>query len=263
MTTIAGAVTVVTGGASGIGEAICREFARRGAHMIVADLDGEAARAVSAEVDGLAVTADVASADDIRRIAAATVERHGRVDILVNNAGVGPQAPISAMTEEDWRWLLDVNLWSVIHGIRIFLPLLERDSRPAHIVNVASMSALDPMSPLGGYAVSKAGVLALTEVLAQELRGAGSPVHATAVLPGPTRTAIAESLRHRPSGASGALQRIEIDPPAALWRDPGDVATIIAEAVEHDEDYVAPHPELWGRVEARTAQRKRAFGSFP
>src|SRR5690606_18991402 len=117
MTGLNDAVVVVTGGGSGIGAGIAREFRARGAHVVVADLDEQGAAAVAAEVDGLAVRADVSRRADFERLADAAVARFGHVDILVNNAGVGPQAPVADMTDADWRWLLDVNLWSVIHGV--------------------------------------------------------------------------------------------------------------------------------------------------
>jgi Short-chain alcohol dehydrogenase of unknown specificity len=259
MTALAGAVAVVTGAASGIGEGIAREFAARGARVVVADLDLAAAEAVAASLGGLAVRTDVSSRGDLEHLAAATLEHFGRVDVLVNNAGVGPQALVQEMTERDWRWLVDVNLWSVLHGVGVFLPLLDADGSPGHLVNVSSMSAIDPMSPLGGYAVTKAGVLALGEALRGELAAAGRPIGVSTVLPGPTRTAIADSLRHRPDDSAGALRSIAIDPPAELWRTPAEVAVMIADAVEADEEYVVTHPELQGRFEDRTARRRAAF----
>jgi len=182
MTGLDGAVAVVTGAGSGIGRGIAGALHARGAHVVVADLDEAAATVAAAQVDGLAVATDVTDPDAVRTMVDRALDRHGRIDVLVNNAGIGPQAPIADMTPDDWRFLLDVNLWGVLHGVSAVLPLLLAQGS-GHIVNVASMSALAPMPPLGGYAVTKAGVAALTEVLEVELAGTG--VHTSLVLPGP------------------------------------------------------------------------------
>lgn len=260
MTSVAGKVAVVTGGASGIGLGIASALRAAGSEVVVADLSIDEARRAAQLVDGLAVHVDVADVDSVAQLAQAAVDHFGGVDILVNNAGIGPQAPLADMSVDDWRWLLDVNLWGVIHGVTAFLPLIQ--SRPAggHIVNVASMSALAPMPPLGGYAVTKVGVTALTEVLARELEANASRVHATVVLPGPTRTHISASLRNRPSEQLGGLKEFENSPPPELWRTPEQVAAVVLEAIESNALYAVTHPELWPRVADRQRLIAAAFG---
>lgn len=255
MTDLRGAVSVVTGAGSGIGRGIARALRAQGAEVVVADVSAEAAAAVAAETGGLAVPTDVADPAAVQELVDAALDRHGRIDVLVNNAGVGPQAAIADMTLDDWRWLLDVNLWGVIQGVAAVVPLM-RARGSGHIVNVASMSALAPMPPLGGYAVTKAGVAALTEVLGAELEGSG--VTATLVLPGPTRTAIGDSLRSRP-GDGGALREFRNEPPAELWRTADEVGRQVAEAVRDREPIVITHPELWDRVVARHERFADAF----
>jgi NAD(P)-dependent dehydrogenase (short-subunit alcohol dehydrogenase family) len=260
MTEIDGRVAVVTGGASGIGQGIARTLADAGARVVIADLDHTQAVRAAEAIGALPVTVDVSDAASVSALAETAIAHFGAVDILVNNAGVGPQAPISEMSLHDWRWLMGVNLWGVIHGVHAFLPHLLSRPRGGHIVNVASMSALAPMPPLGGYAVTKSGVLALTEVLAQELQDARSRVHVTAVAPGPTRTRIAESLRHRTAGDSGGLREFDNKPAPGLWRDPGDVGRAVVEAIRGDGLYVITHPELWPRVAARHRRIAASFG---
>jgi len=258
MTAVDGRVAVVTGGGSGIGRGIAQALRSAGARVVIADISMDAARTAAVALDGLAVAVDVADEDSVRSMVAQAVTWGDQVDILVNNAGVGPQAPIADMDAADWRWLLDVNLWGVIHGISAVLPgMLERGF--GHIVNVSSMSALSPMPPLGGYAVTKAGVSALSEVLRQEVAEAGIGV--TQVTPGPTRTEIAHSLRHRDD--AGSLREMVIDPPPELWRSPEEVGRLVVEGIVENLEWVVTHPELWARVEARHARLAAAFGRGP
>lgn len=259
MTLLEGAVAVVTGGGSGIGLGIAEALHEAGARVVIADVSYAAAREAAEKVGGFAVRTDVTDEDSVKELAKATLSHFGHADILVNNAGIGPEAPISTMTTDDWRWLLDVNLWGVIYGVQAFLPILEQ--RPsAHIVNVASMSALAPMPPLGGYAVSKAGVTVLTEVLARELDESDSSVHATLVMPGPVRTNIGSSLRNRPSTSHGALQEFRNSPPEGLWLTPMDVGHLVVEGIRDNRPYVITHPGLWPRVEERHRRLAAAFG---
>jgi len=256
MTRITEAVAVITGGASGIGLGTARALRARGARVALLDRMLEPAAAAAAPLDGIALEVDVTDADAVAAALEETAAHYGRVDILVNNAGVGPEALVGDMTLADWRWILEVNLWGVINGVHAVLPRL-RGQGSGHIVNVASMSAVAPNSPLGGYAVTKAGVAALTEVLAQELQGSG--VSASVVLPGPTRTNIADSVRHR-RDEGGALRDFHIAPPEELWRTADQVGEVIADGIATDALHIVTHPELWYRVDERYAALARAFG---
>ena len=115
-------------------------------------------------------------------------ERFGTVNVIVNNAGVGPFGRLKDLTENDWRWIIDVNLWGVIHGVGVFLPILQSAPGGGHVVNTASMAGLRPGPNLGAYTVTKYGVVALTETLAIELEQDGSQVGATVLCPGPVHT---------------------------------------------------------------------------
>jgi NAD(P)-dependent dehydrogenase (short-subunit alcohol dehydrogenase family) len=204
----------------------------------------------------------------VHQLATATREQHGRADIVVNNAGVGPQGAIADLTAADWRWLIDVNLFGVIHGIEAFLPLLRSSPTGGHIVNTASMSAFAPMVGLGAYAASKSAVAALTEVLAAELAESDPSIGVTLLAPGSVRTGIAESLRHRPESAGGGLRNIDfqqIAPPSTgtVWLEPREVGDMVVRAISDNEPYVITHPGLWGRVEARHGRLRSAFEAHP
>ncbi|MEO8528105.1 MAG: SDR family NAD(P)-dependent oxidoreductase [Pseudolysinimonas sp.] len=261
MTAIAGAVAVVTGGASGIGRGIAEELLAAGAHPVLADLDEATLAATSKELGVEGIIVDVADPDSVAALADAVVRRYGRVDIVVNNAGVGPQAPIAALTLDDWKWLLGINLFGVIHGVHVFLPLLQANPHGGHLVNTASMAAFAPPIGLGAYSVAKAGVVALTEVLDAELRAEGSAVRATVLVPGSVRTNIGEgSLRDR---ADKDTAFRAFDPAAALpgvqWLTPQEVGRIVVDAIESDELYAITHPGQWSRVTSRIERIGAAF----
>ncbi len=174
MDTLEDKVVVITGGASGIGLALARAVTIRGAHVAIADVQQSALDAArdSGELpaDTLAVRTDVSDPASVAALRDAVLEQHGRVDVLCNNAGVSTYNLLADQTLDDWRWVLGVNLWGVIHGIDAFLPVLRSQGTPAHIVNTASVAGLISGIPfIGPYAVSKVGVVAISETLRQEL----------------------------------------------------------------------------------------------
>lgn len=209
-----GRVAVVTGGGSGIGRALCERLAREGSAVVVADLDTEAARTVAealrttgAEAEAVAV--DVAEVASVEALAATTLDRFGRVDLLCNNAGVSTFNLLRDQTLDDWRWVLDVDLWGVVHGLHAFLPILERQGTPAHIVNTSSMGGVMGGVPfIGPYVAAKAAVVGLSETLAAELAAVGSPVGVSVLCPGATVSNVMESERGRPA-ALGVEHRTE------------------------------------------------------
>lgn len=256
MTVVAGSVAVVTGGASGIGLGISEALADAGARVVIADIDEAAAADAATAIGATAVQVDMSDEASVRRLHAVVTEGVGPIGIWVNNAGVGPEAPIAEMTTADWSWMLGINLWGVIHGVSVALPGMLAAGHGS-IVNVSSMSALAPMPPLGGYAVSKAGVSALTEVLARELEGTG--VHAAVVVPGPVHSNIGASLRHRTDAATAGLREFRNAPPAHLWREPAQVGALVVQAIVEKRSLVVTHPELVDRVIARHRSIERAF----
>jgi len=268
MTEIFGAVAVVTGGASGIGRGIAEALRDAGAVVVIADIEQEALDRAAVELGVRGIRVDVSDASSVEALADTVIAEYGTVGIVVNNAGVGPVGRISDLTLEDWNWVLGVNLWGVINGVTAFLPHLLANPRGGRIVNTSSMSSFQPLANLGAYAASKAGVHALSEVLAAELAQDGANVGVTLVTPGGVRTGIATSSRNRPTGASGGLTDIDFaaNPAmrdAAVWLSPADVGQIVVRAIENDDFYAITHPGSLPRVEERHEGIRAAFLKYP
>ena len=270
-------VAVVTGAASGIGRAMAERFARAGMKLVLADIEEpaltEAASTLAdtgAEV--LPVVTDVAKLEAIEALCARTLDRFGAVHVLCNNAGVsGGAGPIWQTSQQDWEWALGVNLWSVIHGTRIFVPVMLEQGDEGHVVNTASMGGLLNGSGLAGYNVTKHGVVSLSECLSNELAEAGARVKVTVLCPGWVQTRIADSGRNRPAELANADVG-EITPAMEMIRkgfqqliDRGipaaEVAEQVFDAIRDERLYVLTHKDWWERVEARM-QRIRSEGGL-
>jgi NAD(P)-dependent dehydrogenase (short-subunit alcohol dehydrogenase family) len=258
-----GSVAVVTGAASGIGAALGRAFSAAGCSVVLADIDDEALHAVAATMEGdvLTIVTDVSVAADLEHLAEAAFDRFGAVHVLCNNAGVSTFNPVVAQSLDDWRWVLGVNLWGVIHGVQAFLPRMTSQGQPAHIVNTSSLAGLVSGLPsLGPYNVSKVGVVALSETLRMELALAGLPVGVSVLCPGSTPTRILESERNRPAKLGrerrvpdGELIREAVrsgfDGPGA--RTPADVAGDVLEAVRGGRFWIITSGEMRELVSSR------------
>ena len=199
-----GQVAVVTGAASGLGRGIAERFGAAGCRLVLADVEEPALAAATAElagagVEATAIATDVSDAASMDALAETVLERHGHVDLLFNNAGVGIQKPTAEMTTRDWDWVLGVNLWGVIHGLRVFLPhMLARDA--GRIINTASSAGHVVVPLLAAYNASKHAVVAISETVRVELAQQGSAVSIAAFCPGMVRTRITSSARNRPEG---------------------------------------------------------------
>jgi NAD(P)-dependent dehydrogenase (short-subunit alcohol dehydrogenase family) len=262
-----GKVAVVTGGASGIGRGIAEALRAEGAQVVIADIEQGALDATAAELGATGIQVDVADAASVQALADEVVERFGTAHVVVNNAGIGPMCRIADLTMDDWRWMVDVNLWGVIHGIQSFLPILKANEEGGHIVNTSSMAGLMGAPNLGSYTLTKFGVLGLTEVLAIELEQDGSKVGATVLCPGTIHTNIGTSNRNRPSGNEGNLNDVdisregaEVDMSAFRWMVPVEVGAIVVDAIKRGELYAITHPEWWPQLEQRFQGIAAAFG---
>jgi NAD(P)-dependent dehydrogenase (short-subunit alcohol dehydrogenase family) len=258
-----GSVAVITGAASGIGAALGRAFSAAGCDVVLADVDADALAAVagSIDADALAVVTDVSDAAAVEHLADEAFARFGGVDVLCNNAGVSTFNPLIAQTLDDWRWVLGVNLWGVIHGVHTFLPRLLEQGRPAHIVNTSSLAGLASSLPqLGPYNVSKVGVVALSETLRMELTMSGAPIGVSVLCPGSTGTRILESERNRPAHLGREARweegeafreavRASFDGPAA--RTAEQVAGTVLDAVRANRFWVITSGEMHGLVSSR------------
>jgi NAD(P)-dependent dehydrogenase (short-subunit alcohol dehydrogenase family) len=269
-----GQVAVVTGAASGIGRALAETFAAEGSAVIVADLESDGAEAVAAGIrdgggDALAVKVDVADVAAVERLAATTVERYGHVDVLCNNAGVSTFNLMRDQTLADWKWVVDVNFWGVVHGIQTFLPIMREQGTPAHVVNTASIGGLlTGTAFIGPYCATKAAVVSISETLVQELAVEQAPIGVSVLCPSSVDTNVMESERNRPS-ALGAEQRTEMAESVRLMiRDgftgpagqtPAQVAERVLRAIRGGEFWIITHDDLLPMVEARMTGLMAAF----
>ena len=262
-----GKVAVVTGGASGIGKGIAEALKAEGVELVIADIEDGALQRTATELGATGIQCDVSSAESVGALATEVVERFGSAHVLVNNAGIGPMGRIADLTLDDWKWMIGVNLWGVIHGIHAFLPILKANEDGGHIVNTSSMAGLVGMPGLGSYTLTKYGVLGLTEVLAKELEEDGSKVGATVLCPGTIHTNIGTSSRNRPDGNAGGLHDVdisqegsEVDMSGVRWMIPIEVGAIVVDCIKSGELYALTHPDWWDMVEPRFVAIASAFG---
>lgn len=258
-------VAVVTGAASGIGLGLAEAFARAGCHVVLSDVDvpglSAAAESVAVhDVDTLTVRCDVSDESAVQALASATLERFGQVNVLCNNAGVMSSADPWSGPLSSWNWVLGVNMWGVIHGVRAFLPSMVE--RGGHIVNTASIAGLLPGFG-ASYDASKHAVVALTEDLWRTARQSGWPVGVSLLCPGWVRTGILDADRNWPAALGDAPSAQEgsnlllkyvrraIDEATT----PAAVAEAVVEAVKADRFWVLPHPDFvelcvarWGDI---------------
>lgn len=271
MKAFAGRTAVITGAGSGFGREFARLAAHAGMNVVAADVQADALEATHAELAAagkpvLAMHADVASEAAVQALADATMERFGAPSLVFNNAGVGGTGGLLwENSAADWTWVMGVNLWGVIHGVRIFTPLMLAAAKQdpafeAHIVNTASMAGLLTPPNMGVYNASKHAVVALTETLYQDLRLVTDQVSCSVLCPYFVPTGIFQSERNRPAGLAPegettASQRIarEMGQKAVSSGkvSAAEVAQMTFEAVADDRFYVFSHPNALGNVESR------------
>jgi NAD(P)-dependent dehydrogenase (short-subunit alcohol dehydrogenase family) len=256
MQTLTDQVAVITGGASGIGLALARGLAAQGCKVVIADIEQSALdkAATSLPDDTLTVRTDVSKLSDVEALAAAAVERFGHVDILCNNAGISTFNTIENQTLEDWRWVLDVDLWGPIYGIHTFLPIMKRQGTPAHIVSTSSAAGLFSGVPyIAPYAVAKVGVVSVSETLRIELGMAGLPIGVSVLCPGMTNTNVMEGERNRPSDAGSEARTDDAEAMRQFIRsgftgptgkEPEDVAAMVIDAIKNNRFWVISHADL-------------------
>jgi NAD(P)-dependent dehydrogenase (short-subunit alcohol dehydrogenase family) len=261
-----GAVAVVTGGGSGIGLAIARALAAEGAAgVVLADVDDAALARAEALLRGdgaevLTVRTDVGVLDDVEALAQATLDRFGKVDVVVNNAGVIAWNPVAALSIREWRWVVDVNLWGVVHGIHVFLPIFQRQGTPAHFVTTSSVGGVLAETPfMATYSATKGAVIGLSLTLDSELKMAGSPIGITILCPSNTRdTHVIDAERNRPADAPPLDHAPGVDQLIGVIRDTvdnGQPVEVLAQrtvaAVKAGDLWVFPHPQAQGMIQPR------------
>jgi NAD(P)-dependent dehydrogenase (short-subunit alcohol dehydrogenase family) len=267
MKDFAGRVAVVTGAASGIGRALAARFAAAGMKVVLADVE-EQALAVAADELGVrgatvaGVPTDVSRASDVETLARRTLETFGAVHVVCNNAGVVAAGVSWQLTLADWEWVLGVNLWGVIHGVRTFVPILIDQKTEGHVVNTASLAGLVASPFNASYTVSKFGVVALSETLQHELALLGTPVRVSVLCPGWVNTRIIDAGRNRPASLAGEpapqaqteMERM-LEATArqllAAGLAPERVADRVFDAIRDERFYILTHPEFTPLVRTR------------
>ena len=258
-------VAVVTGGASGSGRAMALRFAREGMSIVLADIEPAALDRTKAEFEALgakvlAVQTDVSRAQDVEALAEQTLQHFGAVHVVCNTAGVAPGGVVWEHTVKDWEWALGVNVWGVIHGVRVFTPILLRQRTEGHIVNTASVAGLLSLPGMGLYCVTKHAVVTLTESLHHDLAQHSDQVRCSLLCPAYVPTRISDSERNRPKELDDARPKSDEDlaREAALRHavqsgriSAEQVADAVYEAVRDERFYILPHRKIKGAIETR------------
>lgn len=265
MQELRGRVAVVTGAASGIGLALAQRFAAEDMKVVLADVEARALRLAEDELRGkaadlLAVEVDVSKPDDVERLARETYAAFGAAHVVCNNAGVAVMGAVHEHSLADWEWVLGVNLWGVIHGVRAFVPRMLAGGQDGHIVNTASIAGLTTSPFMSVYNVTKHGVVALSESMYKEFQASGAPIGVSVVCPGLINTNIMTSSRNRPErfaerGMPGDAARAWSEALAAglsTGYPPSEVAEQIVQGIRDERFYIVPsQPDVTARVTAR------------
>ncbi|MGC9270152.1 SDR family oxidoreductase [Acidiphilium sp.] len=259
-------IAVITGAGSGFGREFARLAAARGMKLALADIQQDALDTVVAALadttEILAVRLDVSDARAMDAFADRVFARFGAVHLLFNNAGVGTGGLIWEHSLADWQWVLGVNLWGVIHGIRGFVPRMIAGNDFGHIINTASVAGLLSAQTMGPYNVSKHGVVTLSETLFQDLRITGSKLGVTVLCPAFVDTGIKDAGRNRPEDLANTAPPTESQRLAEEQTrkavtsgrlSAADVAARTFEAIEAGQFYCLTHPRILGSVELRLA----------
>ena len=267
-----GKTAFVTGAASGIGLAMARTFLDRGMNVMLADVEqaalDQAVHSLSNHGDRVAsVTADVSVGEAVAEAAERAIKTFGKVHVLANNAGVSKGGKVEEIPLADWDWVIGVNLYGTLHGVRTFVPHMKAHGEPSHIVSTSSMSGLTPKARAGPYGATKFAIVGLSHVLRDELKETNIGV--SVLCPGWTRTNMPDNGRNRPERFGGpydfrkdpllAARNKEYVENSAKGLDPLDLAALVVRAIEENEFYIMTEPGRRGSVAARYDELMAAF----
>ena len=259
-------IAVITGAASGIGRAIAERCVREGMKVVLADNDEANLTKAETELRDaggtvLSVLMDVSKRADVERLASLTLDRFGQVDLLFNNAGVAAGGAVWEATWKDWEWVIGVNLWGVIHGVKVFTPLMLAQNTEGHIVNTSSTAGLIVGSFSAPYAATKHAVVALSESLYLTLQQRNSLIKVSVLCPGTVRTNIVDVERYRPAELRNEPVPLtpEMEARLAAFKaameasmPPAKVADIVFDAIQKEQFYILTHPEWIEAIQLRT-----------
>lgn len=252
-------VAVITGGASGLGLEIARLAAKKGMKLVLSDIEERALKAAELEFTGqnvevLAVRTNVAIAEDVDLLAEQTLARFGAVHLLFNNAGVALNKSAWETTVADWEWVLGVDLWGVIHGVRVFTPIMLKQDSPSHIINTASVAGMLSTQGMAAYNVAKHGVVTLSETLYHDLKRHGANIDVSVLCPAWVNTGIWDSARNRPDELQNDVERkseddLKLEESARHAVQSGKVtaptvADMVFAAIEANQFYIVTHPKI-------------------
>ena len=273
-------VVVITGAANGIGRGLAEHAAGLGMNLVLADIDEVELEARRAQLagQGAAVTAlsvDVSNGAQVEALAEQALARFGSIDLVFNNAGVLVDGTSWERSVDDWEWIIGVNLWGAIHGVRTFVPIMLEQASGGHIVNTASQAGITVGPYLSPYNVTKQGVVALTETLHLELSQLEAPVQASVLCPGTVATNIWHSEEHRPASLSDSqpLQtqqekeyREIVAGGVAAGMAPAELAQIVFDALRAEQFWIFTHPHMLKSFETRAqsilTQTNPVFGGI-
>ncbi|MHA2401211.1 MAG: SDR family NAD(P)-dependent oxidoreductase [Promethearchaeota archaeon] len=266
-------VAVVTGAASGIGLGIAKRCVKEGMKTVLSDIEEDLLLNVTEDLKNaggevLAVVCDVSSLDDVKNLANQTLKAFGKVHLLFNNAGVIPGTNILRSTLKDFEWVISVNLWGVIYGVNIFLPIMLQQNEEAYIINTSSGSSFNPGN--GAYDITKYGVTALSENMRIQLKKINSHVSVSLLIPGIVDTGIVDSNRNRPKDlknpSKGSRNWDEINKKLEEIRNryrgsmtPDLVADMTFNAIENDIFYVFTEMRMKDGIKKRHSWMMDSF----
>ncbi|HLY18518.1 MAG TPA: SDR family NAD(P)-dependent oxidoreductase [Bryobacteraceae bacterium] len=259
-------VAVITGAASGIGRGIAERCVHEGMKVVLSDIDEVNLAKAETELSTpggtvLGVRTDVSKRSDIERLARRALDAFGRVDLLFNNAGVGAGGAPWEATWNDWEWVIGVDLWGVIHGVKVFTPLMLAQNTECHIVNTSSGAGLIVGGFSAPYSVAKHAVVALSESLYIALEQQKALVKVSVLCPGLVRTNIAEAERNRPAELRNepAARTPEMEAGLAAFKaaidasmTPRELADVVFDAIRKEQFYILPDPEWTEVIRLRT-----------
>jgi NAD(P)-dependent dehydrogenase (short-subunit alcohol dehydrogenase family) len=262
-----GKVAVITGAASGIGRGIAEHCVKKEMKVVLADIEEVALRETEQTLQAkgatvLSIRTDVSKASDIETLAQKTLDAFGAVHLLFNNAGVQTRKTIWESTLADWEWVINVNLWGVIHGVRVFVPIMLQQQTECHIINTASAVGLISGSGTGTYRVTKHGVVSLSETLYLELKQRGAPIGVSVLCPSFVRSRLNEAERNRPAELWNPPSKYPPTPEEqALERffqemnqsgmTPEQFAEQVFKAIQQDKFYILTHLEVNALIQRR------------